>query len=75
MAGELKHAHQGRIPVVCPHPKNNKAKDLASERYLFQWDTSPDGRSGAQEIAGMEDDLRLLLPSTSSQEVIIDAQA
>jgi hypothetical protein len=61
MAGELKHVHQGRIPVVCPHPKNNKAKDLASERYLFQWDASPDGRSGAfdpQDVGGL---LRFML--------------
>jgi hypothetical protein len=61
IAGELKHAHQGRIPVVCPHLKNNKAKDLASERYLFQWDTSPDGRSGAFDPQDVGALLRFML--------------
>jgi hypothetical protein len=47
IAQELKRAHQGRIPVVGPHPRNTKAEDLSPERYLFQWDASPDGKSGA----------------------------
>jgi hypothetical protein len=47
IAVELKRAHQGHIPVVRPHPGNNKAEDLSPERYLFQWDASPDGKLGA----------------------------
>ncbi len=47
IAQKLKSAHQGRIPVVGPHPRNSKAEDLSPERYLFQWDASPDGKSGA----------------------------
>ncbi len=61
IAVELKHAHQGYIPVVRPHPKNTKAEDLSPERYLFQWDASPDGKSGAfnpQDVASL---LRFIL--------------
>jgi hypothetical protein len=54
---ELKNAHQGRIPVVSPHPANLKVGDLSPERYLFQWNASPDGRSGGLS----PDDVTVLL--------------
>src|SRR4030081_2083098 len=47
IAVEIKHAHQGHIPVVHPQVTNTKAEDLSPERYLFQWDASPDEKSGA----------------------------
>lgn len=53
IAEALKRAHQGRIPVVGPHPHNTKAEDLSPERYLFQWDASPDGKSGALHRSAM----------------------
>jgi hypothetical protein len=56
IAMELKHAHQGRIPVVRPHPANTKAEDLSPERYLFQWNANPDGKLGAfdpQDVASL----------------------
>ncbi len=61
IAVELKRAHQGHIPVVCPHQETRKAEDLSPERYLFQWDASPDGKSGAfqqQDVASL---LRFIL--------------
>jgi hypothetical protein len=61
IAMELKRAHQGRIPIVRPHLDNTKAEDLSPERYLFQWDASPDGRFGAfcpQDVASL---LRFIL--------------
>jgi hypothetical protein len=57
----LKNAHHGHIPVVRPHLKNSKVEDLSPERYLFQWDASPEGRSGAfhpQDVASL---LRFIL--------------
>ena len=58
---ELKRAHQGRIPVVCPHPRNTKVEDLSPERYLFQWDVSPDGESGAFHPEDVASLLRFIL--------------
>ena len=61
IAQELKRAHQGRIPVVCPHPRNTKVEDLSPERYFFQWDASPDGKSGALQPEDMASLLRFIL--------------
>jgi len=61
IAQELKSAHQGRIPVVRPHPHNTKVEDLSPERYLFQWDASPDGKSGAFHPEDVASLLRFLL--------------
>lgn len=41
----LEETHGGSIPVVQPY-KSRKSEDLASEPYLFQWETSDDGRLG-----------------------------
>ena len=61
IAVELKRAHQGRIPSVRPHPENSKAEDLSPERYLFQWDASPDGSSGAFHPDDVASLLRFIL--------------
>jgi len=61
IAQEIKRAHQGRIPVVRPHPHNTKAEDLSPERYLFQWDASPDGKSGAFHPKDVANLLRFIL--------------
>ncbi len=61
IAQELKNAHQGRIPVVGPHPRNSKVEDLAAERYLFQWDARPDGKSGAFQPEDVASLLRFIL--------------
>src|SRR5260221_2781014 len=58
---KLKSAHQGHIPVVRPHPDNIKAEDLAPERYLFQWDASPNGRSGTFHPSDVGSLLRFIL--------------
>jgi hypothetical protein len=61
IAVELKRAHQGHIPVVRPHSDNTKAEDLSPERYLFQWDASPDGTSGALSPQDVGSLLRFIL--------------
>lgn len=58
---EVKRAHQGRIPVVSPHLQNTKHEDLSAERYLFQWDASPDGRLGAFSPDDVQNLLRFIL--------------
>lgn len=47
IAQRLRHAHNGRIPVVAPHLSNSKKEDLIPERYLFQWAASGDRTYGA----------------------------
>jgi hypothetical protein len=37
----------GDIPIVEPAHSNSKREHLSAERYLFQWDASPDGKVGA----------------------------
>lgn len=61
IAMEIKRVHQGHIPVVRPHPRNTKAEDLSPERYLFQWDASPDGKSGAFHPEDVASLLRFIL--------------
>ncbi len=61
VAQELRIAHQGHIPVVYPHRKNAKVEDLFPERYLFQWNASPDGRSGAFNPQDVTSLLRFIL--------------
>jgi integrase len=36
----------GDIPIVEPSCGNSKREHLKAERYLFQWDASPDGKVG-----------------------------
>ncbi len=57
----LKDAHKGSIPVVRSHKYNSKAEDLPPERYLFQWDASPDGGSGAFSPEDVTSLLRFIL--------------
>ncbi len=61
IAGELRQAHENHIPVVCPSRKNSKSEDLSPERYLFQWDASPDGASGAFAVDDVTNLLRFIL--------------
>jgi len=61
IAEELRRAHDNRIPVVRPSYFNTKHEDLVSERYLFQWDASPDGRWGAFAPEDISSLLRFVL--------------
>jgi integrase len=49
LLGEIKTLLEktyGDIPIVEPAPSNSKREHLKAERYLFQWDASPDGKVG-----------------------------
>jgi hypothetical protein len=61
IAQGLRSAHDGRIPCVRPHPENRKAGDLPSERYLFQWEASPDGQWGMLTEKDVTSLLRFML--------------
>jgi hypothetical protein len=61
IAQELRMAHNGHIPVVHPNSNNSKSQDLSPERYLFQWDATPDGRLGAFSPHDVGDLLRFIL--------------
>ncbi len=61
IAVELKRVHQGCIPVVRPNSHNAKAEDLSPERYLFQWDASPNGKLGALDPNDVASLLRFIL--------------
>lgn len=61
IAEELRRAHEGRIPVVHIHPDNLKSDELSPERYLFQWDATPDGKSGAFAPEDVTNLLRFIL--------------
>ena len=50
LLGEIKTLLEetyGDIPIVEPARSNSKREHLKPERYLFQWDASPDGKVGA----------------------------
>lgn len=50
LLGEIKTLLEktyGDIPIVEPARSNSKREHLKAERYLFQWDASPDGKVGA----------------------------
>src|SRR5260370_6285616 len=50
LLGEIKMLLEktyGDIPIVEPARDNSKREHLKAERYLFQWDASPDGKVGA----------------------------
>ncbi len=51
----------GDIPIVEPARDNSKREHLKSERYLFQWDASPDGKVGALSQNDVITLLRFLL--------------
>jgi hypothetical protein len=61
IAVELRRAHDNRVPVVYPHNDNTKREDLSSERYLFQWDASPDETWGAFAPTDVSSLLRFIL--------------
>ncbi len=43
----LEETHGGAIPIVSASRSHTKREHLIPERYLFQWDASPDGEVGA----------------------------
>ncbi len=51
----------GDIPIVEPSRGNSKREHLKAERYLFQWDASPDGKVGALEYNDVSTLLRFIL--------------
>jgi hypothetical protein len=61
IAQELRRTYGNGIPVVSPHVQNTKHEDLSAERYLFQWDASPDGRLGAFCPEDVQNLLRFIL--------------
>ena len=61
IAQGLRSTHASRIPCVRPHPENRKAGDLFSERYLFQWNASPDGQWGMLMEKDVTNLLRFML--------------
>lgn len=50
-------AVHGEVPVVDPSRESVKFEQLSRERYLFQWNATPDGRKG---ILGLGDVTKLL---------------
>jgi hypothetical protein len=61
IAQGLREVDDGHIPVVLPHTNNSKVEDLKSERYLFQWAASSDGRYGALGPSDVASLLRFVL--------------
>ncbi|BCL83922.1 hypothetical protein ccbrp13_63870 [Ktedonobacteria bacterium brp13] len=61
VAGELRRAHENHIPVVQPHRYNTKREELSAERYLFQWDATPDGKLGVFSPEDVTNLLRFIL--------------
>ena len=60
---ELLQAAQGRIPIVHPYPRNEKAEVLLPEPYFFQWSASADGWLGHFDTRDVRALLRLLFHS------------
>lgn len=64
LLGEVKQmleATHGEVPVVAPARTNAKHEHLVPERYLFQWDASPDGGVGALSSHDAQTLLRFIL--------------
>jgi hypothetical protein len=64
LLGEIKtllETTHGEIPVVAPSRSNGKYDDLKPERYLFQWDATPDGQHGILSSADVQVLLRFIL--------------
>jgi hypothetical protein len=64
LLGEIKTLLEetyGEIPIVEPSRRNSKREHLKSERYLFQWDTSPDGKVGTLSDTDVNRLLRFVL--------------
>lgn len=61
IAEELRQAHDNSIPVVSPSHYNTKYEDLSPERYLFQWNSSLDGKWGAFTPEDVSSLLRFIL--------------
>src|SRR5258708_19783427 len=64
LLGEIKMLLEktyGDIPIVEPAHGNSKREHLKSERYLFQWDASPDGKVGALAQNDVSTLLRFIL--------------
>lgn len=56
----LEEAH-GQIPIVAPSFHNYKREHLQPERYLFQWNASPDGKLGALRDSDVNNLIRFIL--------------
>ena len=64
LLGEIKTLLEetyGDIPIVQPARSNSKREHLKPERYLFQWDASPDGKIGTLSEKDVTTLLRFLL--------------
>ncbi len=64
LLGEIKtllEETHGEIPIVAPARSNGKREHLKPERYLFQWDASPDGKVGALNESDVTKLLRFIL--------------
>ena len=64
LLGEIKALLEetyGTIPVVAPSHSNTKHEHLKPERYLFQWDASPDEKLGALCNGDVQTLLRFIL--------------
>lgn len=64
LLGEIKTLLEktyGDIPIVEPARDNSKREHLKSERYLFQWDASSDGKVGALALNDVSTLLRFIL--------------
>jgi hypothetical protein len=55
----LEAAHGGSIPIVQPS-QSSKKEDLYPEPYLFQWESSDEGRLGGLRVADVGVLLRFL---------------
>ena len=64
LLGEIKtllEETHGEVPIVAPAHTNAKYEHLKPERYLFQWDPSPDGKFGAIGVSEVAVLLRFML--------------
>jgi len=64
LLGEVKQMLEethGDIPIVAPARSNSKYAYLGPERYLFQWDASPNGEVGALNKQDAQTLLRFIL--------------
>jgi hypothetical protein len=63
LLGEIKamlEQEHGEIPVVFPSRRNGKYEHLGPERYLFQWNATPDGQFGSLSPSDVQTLLRFM---------------
>jgi hypothetical protein len=64
LLGEIKlllEQTHGEVPIVAPSRSHAKYEQLQPERYLFQWNASPDGEAGALRPSEVQTLLRFIL--------------